>query len=64
LQVRVVDRAEAKRRGISGPTYQPRDRVVYFPWSFVDESRSKLDGDTELRDAMTFALYHELTHGL
>ena len=64
LTVRVVDDREAERRGISGPTYEPREHVVYFPWSFVDESRRQLPDDAELRDAMVFALYHELTHGL
>jgi Putative metallopeptidase len=64
LAVRVVDDRQAGRLGISGPTYEPRDRAVYFPWSFVDQSRRQLPDDAELRDAMVFALYHELTHGL
>ena len=64
LQVRVLDDRQAQQRGISGPTYEPRDRAVYFPWSFVDESRRQLPDEGELRDAMVFALYHELTHGL
>jgi hypothetical protein len=64
LWVRVVDDREAQRRGISGPTYEPRARTVYFPWSFVDGSRRQLPNPIELRDAIVFALYHELTHGL
>jgi Putative metallopeptidase len=64
LRVRMVDDRAGERRGISGPTYEPRDRAVYFPWSFVESSRRQLDGDAPLRDAMVFTLYHELTHGL
>ena len=64
LEVRVVDDREAQGRGISGPTYEPHDRAVLFPWSFVDDSRRRLGDDEELREAMVFALFHELTHGL
>jgi len=62
--VRVVDDDEAEQRRISGPTYVPRDRSIYFPWSFVERSRRELSDDSDLRNAMVFALYHELTHGL
>ena len=64
LTVRVVGDREADQRGLSGPTYVPRDGTVYFPWRFVEESRRQLPGDPDLRNAMVFALYHELTHGL
>jgi hypothetical protein len=64
LTVRVAGDPEAKRRGLLGPTYVSRDRTVYFPWRFVEESRRQLPGDPGLRNAMVFALYHELTHGL
>jgi Putative metallopeptidase len=64
LEVRVVDDREAARLRIFGPTYEPRDRVVYFPWSFVDDAWRQLDTYSELRGAMVPTLNHELTHGL
>jgi hypothetical protein len=64
LTVRVVGDGEADQRGLAGPTYVSRDRTVYFPWSFVEESQRQLRDDSNLRNAMVFALYHELTHGL
>ena len=54
----------------------PKDRTVYFPWSFVSQSRQDLESlpqfdklsqrqiDGKLAEAMTFVLYHELSHGL
>jgi hypothetical protein len=76
LQVRVVGPETAARVGIDGPTYVPKDRTVYFPWSFVSQSRDDLRSlpqfnslspkqvDQRLAEAMTFVLYHELSHGL
>ena len=64
VSVRLVGDDEAQRRGITGPTYEPGDRAVYFPWSFVDESRRQLGDDRALRAATVFVLYHELTHGI
>jgi hypothetical protein len=76
LEVKVVDETDAHSNGIDGPTYVPADRTVYFPWSFEEQSRRELEtlprfralSESERRrtllHAMTFALYHELAHGL
>ena len=76
LNVRVVGRRDAERAGVTGPTYVPNDRTVYFPWSFVEQSLDQLQTLPRFRDlspderaqflteAMTFVLYHELAHGL
>ena len=75
ITVRVVNEAEAARKQIGGPTYVPEDRTVYFPYAFIDQSREDIErfghpslpdrtSDQVLSDAMVFALYHELTHGL
>jgi hypothetical protein len=76
LRVQVVGPETAARVGIEGPTYIPKDRTVYFPWSFVSQSRDDLRTlsrfnslspeqiDQRLAEAMTFVLYHELSHGL
>lgn len=75
LRIRLASDQTAERLGISGPTYVPKDHTVYFPWSFVDGARDDLERfghrlqrskppRDQLRNAMLFALYHELTHGL
>ncbi len=75
ITVRAVSEDEATRKQIGGPTYVPEDRTVYFPYAFVDQSRDDIErfghprlpdrtSDQVLSDAMVFALYHELTHGL
>lgn len=76
LKVRVVGTEAASQAGADGPMYEPKDRTVYFPWSFVTQSLSDLRSqpsfrslpqaqqDRKLADAMTFVLYHELSHGL
>jgi len=77
LEVRVVGDRDAADQGISGPTYVPQEHVVYFPWSFVLDSRRELEAlsrrtpgftpkeaDEVLAAAMQFALYHELAHGI
>lgn len=64
LTMRLIDDDQAGQLGIEGPTYVPRDRTVYFPWSFVDDSRRELPRRPALRGAMPFALYHETAHGI
>lgn len=76
LHVRVVGEETAARVGVTGPEYQPSNHTVYFPWSFFEQSRDELRHlkllakatpaqlDQISRSAMTFVLYHELTHGL
>jgi hypothetical protein len=76
LQVRVIGPQTAERLGIDSPRYEPRQRTVYFPWSFVDRSRDELQHlrrtqaiphnnlDRQLQKAMVFVLYHELSHGI
>jgi hypothetical protein len=76
LHVRVVGDATAGRLGLTGPAYEPDGNFIYLPWSFVDEARLYLSkgsyagrlrghpADEVLKDAVTFALYHELAHGI
>ena len=77
IEVQVVGGRSAAQAGVSSPTYDPNDRVVYFPWSFIRRSHRDLatladdtaglqheDADRVLRQAMAFVLYHELSHGI
>jgi hypothetical protein len=75
LHISVVGRATAERLAPDGPQYDPKVSTLYVPWDFVDESRRDLalgDGspklgaspDRVLAGAMSFVLYHEISHGL
>jgi hypothetical protein len=75
LHVSVVGRATAQKLAPDGPQYDPKASTLYVPWDFVDESRRDLalggrtpklaaSLDQMLAGAMSFVLYHELSHGL
>jgi hypothetical protein len=75
LQVRVVGPATAHKVGASGPLYDPQVHTVYIPWAFVEETRADLVSlqrstnlaaplDQVVSEAMTFDLYHEMSHGV
>lgn len=77
LDVRVVGDRTAIRMGVTGPTYVPSERTVYFPWAFVVQSHDDLvsvsrrtseftnaEIDEVLAASMEFVLYHELSHGI
>ncbi len=77
LVVHVVGDRTAERRQMLGPTYDPDDHAVYFPWSFVQQSHRDLaragdlprelrhrDRGVVLANAMAFVLFHEIAHGL
>lgn len=76
IHVQVVGEQTASRVGATGPQYEPNRQTVYLPWSFFEQSRDELGRlkllrkatpaqlDQIAQSAMTFVLYHELTHGL
>lgn len=76
LHVRIVGPETATRVGSAGPVYDPPERTIFIPWSFVEESRQDLQHLELLKGATTaqldeieqganvFVLYHELAHGL
>lgn len=40
LTVSVVDDRTADRLNVAGPVYEPKERTVYFPWSFIERSHA------------------------
>jgi hypothetical protein len=62
--------------GPAAPVYEPSERTIYLPWSWIEETRHDLHDLDLLRElpesslneietgAMVFVLYHELGHGL
>lgn len=40
LTVSVVGDRTAARLNVAGPVYEPKERTVYFPWSFIERSHA------------------------
>lgn len=75
LTVSVVDDRTAARLGVGGPLYEPSERTVYFPWSFIElshagferlseKSRAEIDRIANLRELDHTRVDHLLTNAM